>query len=208
MSRGETTNKVSLGMSGKGYISSPQPMPRARPPKRKNGTSAPREAAISINLGAGIVRRVSCKYPCSAAAASLEPPPRPRPAGLSAPNGETNTGSLGGAQAQIIVKGNGLKDGAEFVVGVRALAENVQPEINFREGWDSDFAHALLRLGFLDGRFLSYAMLGLAEFLLDFSDLVVLDVGGQSMTPFRERFFPLGGGELIAAELGVDVAEV
>jgi len=82
-----------------------------------------------------------------------------------------------------------------------ALAENVQPEINFGEGWDSDFAHALLRFGFLRGRFLSYTMFGLAELLLDFSDLVVFDVGGQSMTPFGEGFLPLGGGELVAASL-------
>src|SRR5712664_891448 len=66
----------------------------------------------------------------------------------------------------------------------------------------------LLRFGFLRGRFLSYTMFGLAELLLDFSDLVVFDVGGQSMTPFGEGFLPLGGGELVAAELGVNVTEV
>src|SRR5258708_19388608 len=50
----------------------------------------------------------------------------------------------GGAQAQFIVQGNGLKDGAELVVGVRAFAENVQSEIDLGEGWDSDFAHAAI----------------------------------------------------------------
>src|SRR5260221_12877029 len=66
----------------------------------------------------------------------------------------------------------------------------------------------LLRLGFLHGRFLGYAMLGLAEFLLNLGDFVVLDVGGQSITPFGERFFPLGGGKFIAAELVLDVSQV
>src|SRR6266436_2586964 len=66
----------------------------------------------------------------------------------------------------------------------------------------------LLRFGFLHGRLLGYAMSGLAEFFLDFSDFVVFDVGGQSMTPFGEGFLPLGGGEFVAAELGVNVAEV
>src|SRR5260221_5418130 len=66
----------------------------------------------------------------------------------------------------------------------------------------------LLRLGFLHGRFLGYAMLGLAEFLLNLGDFVVLDVGGEGMTPFGERFLPLGGGKFIAAEPCVDVAEV
>src|SRR5258708_34087430 len=59
-------------------------------------------------------------------------------------NGEKNFRILGGAQAQFIVQGNGLKDGAELVVGVRAFAENVQPEIDLGEGWDSDFAHAAI----------------------------------------------------------------
>src|SRR5258707_15789207 len=66
----------------------------------------------------------------------------------------------------------------------------------------------LLRLGFLHGRFLGYAMLGLAEFLLNLGDFVVLDVGGEGMTPFGVGFLPLGGGKVIAAEPGVDVPEV
>src|SRR5258708_20633429 len=65
----------------------------------------------------------------------------------------------------------------------------------------------LLRLGFLHGRFLGYAMLGLAEFLLNLGDFVVLDVGGEGMTPFGGRFFPLRGGKFIAAHPGVGVAE-
>src|SRR4029077_9602386 len=38
--------------------------------------------------------------------------------GLVSLNGETNTGSPGGAQPQLIVQGNGLKDSAELVIGV------------------------------------------------------------------------------------------
>src|SRR5258708_24987801 len=60
----------------------------------------------------------------------------------------------------------------------------------------------LLRLGFLHGRFLGYAMLGLAEFLLNLGDFVVLDVGGEGLTPFRGRILPLGGGQFIAAGPG------
>src|SRR4029077_19913385 len=69
--------------------------------------------------------------------------------GLGFPNGETNTGSPGGAQPQLIVQGNGLKDSAELVIGVRAFAENVQPEIDFSEGWNSDFAHAAIAVWLL-----------------------------------------------------------
>src|SRR5260370_28116065 len=64
--------------------------------------------------------------------------------GLVPLNGESNCLIVGGAQAQFIVQGNGLKDGAELVVGVRAFAENVQSEIDLGEGWDSDFAHAAI----------------------------------------------------------------
>jgi hypothetical protein len=39
---------------------------------------------------------------------------------------------------------NGLKDGAEFVVRIGALAEDVQAQVNFSERWDSDFAHAAI----------------------------------------------------------------
>ena len=39
---------------------------------------------------------------------------------------------------------NGLKDGAEFVVRIGALAEDVQAQVNFGERWDSDFAHAAI----------------------------------------------------------------
>src|SRR5260370_5828163 len=66
----------------------------------------------------------------------------------------------------------------------------------------------LLRLGFLRGRFLGYAVLGLTQIFLGLSDFIVLNVGGQRMTPFGERLFPLGGGEFRAAELGVNVAQV
>src|SRR5713226_9689570 len=59
-------------------------------------------------------------------------------------NGETDAGRVGGTQTQLIVQGNGLEDRAEFVVSVRAFAKIVQPEIDFSEGWDSDFAHAAI----------------------------------------------------------------
>src|ERR1700722_830014 len=40
------------------------------------------------------------------------------------------------------MQGDGLKDGAELVITVGALAEDVQAQIDFRECWDADFAHA------------------------------------------------------------------
>src|SRR4029077_16233885 len=43
--------------------------------------------------------------------------------GLVSLNGETNTGSPGGAQPQLIVQRNGLKDSGGVVVAVRGLAE-------------------------------------------------------------------------------------
>src|SRR5260221_11226179 len=112
-------------------------------------------------------------------------------------NIETNAGRFRVAQRQVVMQRNSLKDRAEFVIGVRALAENVQPQIDFRKGWDSDFAHALLRLSFLRRRFLGYTMLGLAELLLDFSDFVVFDIGGPKIAPFWKGVFPLGRGQFI-----------
>src|SRR6266478_5473791 len=64
----------------------------------------------------------------------------------------------------------------------------------------------LLRFGFLRGRFLSYAMFGLAELLLDFSDFVVFDISRSRAPPFRQRFFPFGGSLFRAAEFGINVA--
>ena len=66
----------------------------------------------------------------------------------------------------------------------------------------------LLRLSFLGRRFLGYAMPGLAELLFDFSDFFVFHISGQSVTPFGERFLPLGGGDFVAAEFGVDIAKM
>ena len=64
--------------------------------------------------------------------------------GLVSGNVQANTRGFGIAQPQLIVERNGLKDSAEFVISVRALAKNVQPQIYFGEGWDSDFAHAAI----------------------------------------------------------------
>jgi hypothetical protein len=49
-------------------------------------------------------------------------------------NGESDSGRFGCPKEQLIVQRNGLKDGAQLVISVRALAENVQPEIDFGEG--------------------------------------------------------------------------
>src|SRR5215470_12636129 len=106
------------------------------------------------------------------------------------------------------MQGNGLKDGSQLVVSVRTLAKDVQAKINFGEGWDANFAHQLLRLGFLRQRLLRYAMLHLAELPFDFSDLVGFYFGWKCAAPFRKRLFPFHTGQLIAAEFGVHIAEV
>jgi len=47
------------------------------------------------------------------------------------------------AELQRIVKGNGLEDGAEFVVAVRTFPKDVETQIDFRKRWDPDFAHEM-----------------------------------------------------------------
>src|SRR6202040_1094216 len=46
------------------------------------------------------------------------------------------------AQLKFIVQGDGLKKGAPIVIAIGAFAENVQPQIDLRERWDADLAHA------------------------------------------------------------------
>ena len=57
-------------------------------------------------------------------------------------NRQRNSGLPRRPQPQFVMQGDGLKNGAELVIAVGALAENVQPQIDFRERWDADFAHA------------------------------------------------------------------
>jgi len=64
--------------------------------------------------------------------------------GLVSVNVQADASSLGIAEPQFIMERNGLKDGAEFVVRIGALAEDVQAQVNFSERWDSDFAHAAI----------------------------------------------------------------
>ena len=64
--------------------------------------------------------------------------------GLVSVNVQADASSLGIAEPQFIMERNGLKDGAEFVVRIGALAKDVQAQVNFGERWDSDFAHAAI----------------------------------------------------------------
>ena len=64
--------------------------------------------------------------------------------GLIPVNVQADASSLGIAEPQFIMERNGLKDGAEFVVRIGALAEDVQAQVDFGERWDSDFAHAAI----------------------------------------------------------------
>jgi hypothetical protein len=40
------------------------------------------------------------------------------------------------------MQGECLKDGAKLVISIRALAQNVEAQIDFREGWDANFDHS------------------------------------------------------------------
>src|SRR5712671_1063755 len=64
--------------------------------------------------------------------------------GLVSVNVQADASSLGIAEPQFIMERNSLKDGAEFVVRIGALAKDVQAQVNFGERWDSDFAHATI----------------------------------------------------------------
>jgi len=64
--------------------------------------------------------------------------------GLVSVNVQADASSLGIAEPQFIMERNGLKDGAEFVVRIGALAKDVQAQVDFGERWDSDFAHAAI----------------------------------------------------------------
>jgi hypothetical protein len=58
-----------------------------------------------------------------------------------AKGGEGDGGLFGGAEMQGVVEGDGLEDGAKFVIAVSAFAEDVETEINFGEGGNFDLAH-------------------------------------------------------------------
>src|SRR5712671_3946226 len=64
--------------------------------------------------------------------------------GLVSVNVQADASSLGIAEPQFIMERNGLKDSADFVVRIGALAEDVQAQVDFGERWDSDFAHAAI----------------------------------------------------------------
>ena len=64
--------------------------------------------------------------------------------GLVSVNVQADASCLRIAQAQLIMERNSLKDGAEFVVRIGALAKDVQAQVDFGERWDSDFAHAAI----------------------------------------------------------------
>src|SRR6267154_2778181 len=178
-------------------------MPSARPPKRKKGTSAPRDAAISIRRALEIFPRVSRKYPRNAAAASLEPPPRPRPAGIflfrsiSTPFRISSSRRKASTALYTRFLRAGSRERDWFPLMFRqmpAVLESRRRRLTWANAGIRISRMRLLRLGFLNRRFLGYAMLGLAEFLFDFSDFFIFHISGQSVTPFGERFLPFGRG--------------
>ena len=62
---------------------------------------------------------------------------------LVSENLEIDGRGLRGAKMQGVMEGNGVKDGAEFVVTVGAFSEDVETQIHFGERWDSNFSHAV-----------------------------------------------------------------
>ena len=57
-------------------------------------------------------------------------------------NRERNSGSRRSSKPEFIVQGNRLKSRPQFVISIRALPQNVQAQIDFREGWDADLGHS------------------------------------------------------------------
>ena len=222
--------------------------PTARPPKRKNGTSAPKPAAISISRSSGTFFFVSRSMPISAAAASLDPPPSPRATGMRFFEARANAaakpdlladsldgaihkifrpGRQGGivrferdsrdatrAIAQRIVQRNGLKNRAQLVIAVRAAAQNVQTQIDFRKrrqatDWNF-FMHAgrLLRFGRFRGGFLRQAPLQDFQLRIDLVDFVSLVIGRQRFLPFGKRALEEVRRAVILSQLQIHIAEM
>ena len=57
-------------------------------------------------------------------------------------NREHNSRSRRSSKPEFIVQGNRLKNRSQFVVFIRALPQNVQAQIDLREGWDANLAHS------------------------------------------------------------------
>src|ERR1043166_89934 len=114
-------------------------MAAAVPPRRKNGTSLPSCAAMSLNFGRGILRPASAGSASRTAAASLDPPPRPAPLGIRLGRRiSTRAGIRTAARAARGGKGDlegvgerdGLEDRAQLVVAIGPLAEDAEIEID------------------------------------------------------------------------------
>ena len=72
----------SVGGSGRGWISSPLPIPNAVPPLRKNGTSEPRSAAMEMRSESDMSRFQKHRRANKVIAALELPPPSPAPKGM------------------------------------------------------------------------------------------------------------------------------
>ena len=57
-------------------------------------------------------------------------------------NREHYSRSRRSSKPEFIVQGNRLKNRPQFVISIRALPQNVQAQIDFREGWDADLGHS------------------------------------------------------------------
>src|SRR5215472_13804034 len=57
-------------------------------------------------------------------------------------------------------------------------------------------------------RFLRYAMFRLRELLFEFGYFLGFDICRKRLAPFGEGLLPFRGGQILAATLGVDIAQV
>src|SRR5690242_20890767 len=48
-------------------------------------------------------------------------------------------------QPDVVVQGKRLKNCAQLVIRVRALTQNIEAQIDFRESWDANFGHSCIK---------------------------------------------------------------
>jgi len=109
-------------------------------------------------------------------------------------NVQADASALGIAEPQFIMERNGLKDGAEFVVRIGALAKDVQGRLTLANAGIRISRMRLLRLGFLNRPISGYAML-VWRVSFRFQRFFHFSTSaGRALTPFERDFFPFGRG--------------
>ncbi len=105
--------------------------------------------------------------------------------GFVAENLQGDARAARGPEFERVVEGDGLKDGAEFVIAIGAFTEDFQTQVDLGVRRNTDGSrHVRLRLGVGSGGLLRDPMLVLADFLLHFGDFIFFEVGWQGAAPF------------------------